>query len=66
MSAIPVHIQRRFEQRWAARLVPPGAFISPTNLALEPKNSSPRGAGVAQQRLTKKRLPNKPALTPRI
>ena len=45
MSAIPVHIERRFEQRWAARLVPQGTFISPTNLALEPKNSPPRGAG---------------------
>ena len=23
MSGIPLHLQRRFEQRWAARFVPP-------------------------------------------
>jgi hypothetical protein len=32
MSAvIPLHIQRVFEQRWAARLIPPVALISPKN-----------------------------------
>ena len=29
MSAIPLHIQRRCEQRWAARFVRPVASISP-------------------------------------
>ena len=29
MSAIPLHIQRRCEQRWAARFVRPVALISP-------------------------------------
>jgi hypothetical protein len=28
MSAIPLHIQRRFEQRWAARHIRPVAPIS--------------------------------------
>jgi len=35
MSAIPLHIQRRFEQRWAARLIPPVALISPKTLLLK-------------------------------
>lgn len=47
MSAIPVHIERCFEQRWAARLVQPGALISPTSLDLKLKNSPPRAAGRA-------------------
>ena len=29
MSAFPVHIQRRFEQRWAARFLPPLASAAP-------------------------------------
>ena len=35
MSAIPLHIQRRFEQRWAARFVPPVALISSKSLDLK-------------------------------
>ena len=35
MSAIPLHIQRRFEQRWAARFVPPVALISSKSLDFE-------------------------------
>jgi hypothetical protein len=29
MSGIPLHLQRRFEQRWAARFVPPAASTAP-------------------------------------
>jgi hypothetical protein len=29
MSAIPLHLQRKFEQRWAARFVPPVSPNSP-------------------------------------
>ncbi|MDB5610343.1 MAG: hypothetical protein JWP25_7243 [Bradyrhizobium sp.] len=37
MSTVPVHIQKRFEQRWASR-------FSPTSGALNaPKNIGPRG-----------------------
>ena len=35
MSAIPLHIQRRFEQRWAARLIPPVKTISPESVLLK-------------------------------
>ena len=36
MSIIPLHIQRRFEQRWAARPVPPVTLPSPKSLVLKP------------------------------
>lgn len=29
MSTIPLHLQRRFEQRWAARFVRPVASVTP-------------------------------------
>jgi hypothetical protein len=32
MSAIPLHIQRRFEQRWASRFTPPVASNPPKML----------------------------------
>jgi hypothetical protein len=56
MSAIPLHIQRRFEQRWAARFVRPVALISPKGVVLKPvlPTSSPhpqakeKGADVSQ------------------
>jgi hypothetical protein len=35
MSDIPLHLQRRFEQRWAARFVPPAASTAPKNLDLK-------------------------------
>jgi hypothetical protein len=35
MSAIPLHIQRRFEQRSAARFVRPVALVSPKNVVLK-------------------------------
>jgi len=35
MSAIPLHIQRRFEQRSAARFVRPVASVSPKSAVLK-------------------------------
>ena len=35
MSAIPLHIQRRIEQRWAARLIPQAELISPKSAGLK-------------------------------
>jgi hypothetical protein len=35
MSDIPVHLQRRFEQRWAARFVRPGASATPKSIDLK-------------------------------
>jgi hypothetical protein len=38
MSAIPIHIQRRFERRWASRFAPPAVA-----------QSRPRGTIIGQQ-----------------
>jgi len=35
MSAIPLHLQRRFEQRWAARFVSPVTSAAPKSIGLE-------------------------------
>jgi len=35
MSAIPLHLQRRFEQKWAARFVPPVASVAPKSIVLK-------------------------------
>jgi hypothetical protein len=35
MSAIPLHLQRRFEQRWAARFVRPAPSTAPKSLDLK-------------------------------
>jgi hypothetical protein len=32
MSAIPLHLQRRFEQRWASRFTHPTASTAPKNV----------------------------------
>jgi hypothetical protein len=45
MSAIPLHLQRRFEQRWAARFVLPRASAAPKNTDLKGSgNNLPRTA----------------------
>jgi hypothetical protein len=45
MSVIPLHLQRRFEQRWAARFVSPLASAGPKSLGLKgASNSLPRPA----------------------
>ena len=35
MSIIPLHLQRRFEQRWAARFAPRVALATPKNIGLK-------------------------------
>jgi hypothetical protein len=35
MSGIPLHLQRRFEQRWAARFVRPVAWAAPKSIDLK-------------------------------
>lgn len=44
MSDIPLHLQRRFEQRWAARFAPPGASAVPksTGVKRAPSKAWPR------------------------
>jgi len=44
MSAIPLHLQRRFEQRWAARFVSPVASAAPKGISL--KGISLKGIGL--------------------
>jgi hypothetical protein len=45
MPDIPLHLQRRFEQRWAAKYVPPGAPAEPKCMVLnDTVNSLPRPA----------------------
>jgi hypothetical protein len=43
MSGIPLHLQRRFEQRWAARFVRPAVSTAPKSLNLKrPVHNLPR------------------------
>jgi hypothetical protein len=35
MSPIPLHLQRRFEQRWAAKLASPAASATPKSIGLK-------------------------------
>jgi hypothetical protein len=56
MSAvIPVHIQRVFEQRWAARLIPSVALISPkyrvSKLAAATSRRKPKKKAAGNQEL---------------
>ena len=45
MSGIPLDLQRRFEQRWAARFVSPAASAAPKSIGLKGTvNSLPRPA----------------------
>jgi hypothetical protein len=45
MSAIPLHLQRKFEQRWAARFAPPVASAAPKSTDLKGAvNDVPRPA----------------------
>jgi hypothetical protein len=52
MSAIPLHLQRRFEQRWAARFVPPAASTAPKSIDLRSVHNLPRIAK-AKEKLAK-------------
>jgi hypothetical protein len=50
MSGIPLHIQRKFEQRWAAKLALSGASVAPKNI--DPRstvNSLPRTAAAKER-----------------
>jgi hypothetical protein len=45
MSGIPLHLQRRFEQRWAAKYASPVAPAAPKSIGLKGSvNSWPRRA----------------------
>ena len=35
MGAIPLHTERRIEQRWAARITPPAVLISPKSVSVK-------------------------------
>lgn len=52
MSAIPLHIQRRFEQRWAARPVPPITLPSLKSLVLKP--AAPTSQRIRKPRKTRR------------
>jgi len=51
MRAIPLHIQRRFEQRWAARFVSPVASAAP-------KSTDSKGVAMASEQLSADRVDN--------
>ena len=45
MSGIPLHLQRRFEQRWAAKYASPVASVAPKSIGLKDTvNRLPRPA----------------------
>jgi hypothetical protein len=52
MSAIPLHLQRRFEQRWAARFVSPATSAAPKNVSLKGSVNSKIGQRVKVPKLT--------------
>jgi hypothetical protein len=51
MSVIPLDLQRRFEQRWAARFTSPVASVAAKNVAL-------KGALRIGRRARQKKLPS--------
>jgi hypothetical protein len=50
MSAIPLFIQRRFEQRWASRFTPPVPSNAPKNAVTKAASSTPTGRRTVRQR----------------
>ncbi|MGC1562171.1 MAG: hypothetical protein WA820_20295 [Bradyrhizobium sp.] len=51
MSIIPLHLQRRFEQRWAAKFARPIASATPENIGLkwhQPLTKPGKGKGKAR------------------
>jgi len=51
MSIIPLHLQRRFEQRWAAKFARPVASATPENIGLkwhQPLTKPGKGKGKAR------------------
>jgi hypothetical protein len=59
MSIIPLHLQRRFEQRWAARF---GSLVIPTI----PKNVGLKGSPVSIRRARQKPKKNPAGLGRRL
>jgi hypothetical protein len=53
MSDIPVHLQRRFEQRWAARFVTPAEAATPQKQWPE-KHDRPVAAQTKRTRKTRR------------
>ena len=49
MSGIPLHIQRKFEQRWAAKLASSGASAAPKNIDLKGTVNSLRARATKTQ-----------------
>jgi hypothetical protein len=57
MSGIPVDLERKFEQRWAARFVSPVALATPKNVSLKgsvnslprPEEAKEKPAGLSQR-----------------
>ena len=47
MTAVPLHIKRRFEQRWASRFNPPKPLVSRKAEILTRRNYHIRQAGLA-------------------
>jgi hypothetical protein len=54
MSAIPLHLQRRFEQRWASRFTLPAASNAPKNVGAKAAPST-TGRRTPRQRPKKNR-----------
>jgi hypothetical protein len=53
MSSVPVHVQRRFEQRWAAKLALSSASAAPKSIDLKGTvNSLPRPATAKEKPAT--------------
>jgi hypothetical protein len=50
MSGIPVHVQRRFEQRWAAKLASSGASAAPKSIDLKGIVNSLRRPAIAKEK----------------
>jgi hypothetical protein len=51
MSAIPLHLERRFEQRWAAKLARSVAPVVPKSISLKRAvKNSPRPAIAKEER----------------
>jgi hypothetical protein len=57
MSGIPLDLQRKFEQRWAARFASPVASATPKNISLNgsvnslprPEEAKEKPAGLSQR-----------------
>jgi hypothetical protein len=50
MSGIPLHLQRKFEQRWAARFVSPVTSAAPKRIDLKAALNSPPRLAKAKEK----------------